>query len=121
MNPLTGERIRFFCSFRLIHEPGSEAEADFLREYEALGTLPQVEGFQLMRDVTPPEWSACRHVVMMEFADVAAHTAFHEEPAHNKFVSERWDAEVAEFKGGNAVALDAKLAVLPGADLATPR
>jgi len=121
MTPLSGERIRFFSAFRLNHEPGSEAEADFLREYVALGSLPGVENFELMREITPPEWSTCEHVVMMEFADLAANEAFHAHPAVIRFVTERWDAEVAEFKAGNAVATTAPPVTMPVSDLATPR
>ena len=47
MNPLTGERIRFFSAFRLKHETGSEAETEFLREYSALGSVPGVENFRV--------------------------------------------------------------------------
>ena len=109
MIPLSGERIRFFASFRLNYGVGSEAEAEFFREYQALAELPQIENFQLMRDVTPPEYSNCQYVVMMEYADAEAHDSFHRTPEHNRFVSEIWGPAVAEFKGGNAVAMDAKL------------
>lgn len=121
MNPLTGERIRFFSAFRLKHETGSEAETEFLREYSALGSVPGVENFELMREITPKEWSTCEWVVMWEFADLAAHTAFHEHPAHHKFVAEYWNTGVAEFKAGNAVALTAPPVKIPSPSPPTPQ
>ena len=122
MTPLTGERIRFFMAFRLNYDVGSDAEAEFFREYEALARLPQIEDFQLMRDVTPPEYSNCQYVVMMEYANAEAHDSFHQTPEHNRFVSQFWGPAVAEYKGGNAVAMDAKLQKLTSpADLAPER
>jgi heme-degrading monooxygenase HmoA len=81
--------------FRLKHEAGSEAEADFLRANAALAGIPGVEAFELMREVSPK--NEYRFALTMEFADREAYDAYSAHPDHVSFVSERWDNEVDDF------------------------
>jgi heme-degrading monooxygenase HmoA len=92
---LTPGRIRHSVAFRLEHDEGSEAEADFLRANAELASIPGVEAFELMREVSPK--NGFRFALTMEFADRAAYDAYSGHPEHVKFVSERWDAEVEDF------------------------
>jgi heme-degrading monooxygenase HmoA len=95
MAPLTPGRVRHSVVFRLKHDEGSEAEADFLRANAALAAIPGVEAFELMREVSPK--NDYRFALTMEFADRDAYEAYNRHPEHVTFVSERWDAEVADF------------------------
>jgi quinol monooxygenase YgiN len=95
MPTLTPGRIRHSVVFRLKHAEGSAAEADFLHANAALVAIPGVEAFELMREVSPK--NDFRFGLTMEFADPAAYTAYNQHPDHAGFVSQRWDAEVADF------------------------
>ena len=95
MPTLTAERIRHQVVFTLNHAAGSPEEADFIAAISALEAIPGVEAFQLMREVSPKNGYA--YALTMEFADRAAYHAYNEHPQHASFVSERWDAEVADF------------------------
>ena len=92
---LTPGRIRHSVVFSLAHEAGSEGEADFFAALTALGELPGVEAFELMREVSPK--NDFDHALTMEFADQEAYTAYNEHPEHLAFVSDRWDSEVTSF------------------------
>jgi heme-degrading monooxygenase HmoA len=89
---LTADRIRHQVVFTL--KPDAD-EADFLKAIAALESIPGVEAFELMREVSPK--NGYEHALTMEFADEAAYTAYNEHPEHAGFVANRWDAEVAEF------------------------
>jgi len=95
MSILSAERIRHQVVFTLKHAAGSDAEADFLRAAAALESIPGVEAFELMREVSPK--NAYDYALTMEFADQAAYTAYNEHPDHAGFVANRWDAEVTDF------------------------
>ena len=55
-------------------------EADFLAAIAALESIPGVEAFELMREVSPK--NGYEHALTMEFADQAAYTAYNEHPEH---------------------------------------
>jgi hypothetical protein len=92
---LTPGRIRHSVVFSLAHEAGSDAERDFVAAITALGQIPGVEAFELMREVSPKNSFA--HALTMEFAGEAAYQAYNEHPRHVAFVADRWDAEVTDF------------------------
>jgi len=95
MAALTGPRIRHTVSFDLRHAPASPEEADFLAAAEALSTVPGVEAFEVVREVSPK--NGFRFGISMEFADEAAYAAYNAHPDHVRFVEQRWLAEVADF------------------------
>ena len=95
MPTLTEGRIRHGVVFTLKHAEGSPEEADFLRANAELASIPGVEAFELMREVSPK--NGYEHALTMEFADQAAYTAYNEHPEHAGFVANRWDQEVADF------------------------
>ena len=66
MSTLTPGRIRHTVSFTLVHEPGSEQERDFLAAQAALGAIPGVEAYELLREVSPK--NDFRYGCSMEFA-----------------------------------------------------
>lgn len=92
---LTNGRIRHSVVFTLRHPEGSEAEADFLDAVARLASIPGVEAFELMREVSPK--NDFRFGLTMEFADPSAFTAYNVHPDHAGFVDQRWEAEVANF------------------------
>ncbi len=92
---LTPGRVRHSVAYRLKHEPGSAEEADFLRANQELVSIPGVEAFELMREVSPKNGYV--HALTMEFATREAYEAYNEHPEHAGFVANRWDSEVADF------------------------
>lgn len=89
------ERIRHTVAFTLVHPPGSEAETDFLAAAEGLASIPGVEAFELLDEVSPK--NGYRFAISMEFADRAVYEGYNEHPNHVRFVQERWLAEVGDF------------------------
>ena len=88
-------RIRHTVAFALAHPEGSKEERDFLEAAEGLASIPGVEGFELLAEVSPK--NGYRFGISMEFADRAAYDAYNEHPDHVSFVQERWLAEVSDF------------------------
>ena len=92
---MVGERIRHTVVFTLIHGEGSVEEHDFLEAAEHLATIPDVEAFELLAEVSPK--NGYRFGISMEFADRPAYERYNEHPDHVRFVQERWLSEVREF------------------------
>ena len=95
MSTLSPGRIRHTVSFTLKHEPGSPEEADFLAAQQALESIPGVEAYELLREVSPK--NAFRFGASMEFAGPDAYRVYNEHPDHVAFVRDRWQAEVTDF------------------------
>ena len=95
MPTLTQGRIRHGVVFSLQHEPGSAEEADFLAAVAALSSIPGVEAFELMREVSPK--NDYRFALTMEFADRDAYEGYNGHPDHLSFVEHRWKPEVSDF------------------------
>jgi len=87
--------IRHTVAFTLVHGEGSAGERDFLEAAERLATIPGVEAFELLAEVSPK--NGYRFGISMEFADRAAYERYNEHPDHVRFVQERWLSEVSEF------------------------
>lgn len=100
---LPNGRIRHSVVFTLTDPDGSSAETEFLDAIARLESIPGVEAFELMREVSPK--NDFRFGLTMEFADPAAYSAYNEHPDHIAFVSQRWDAEVADFLEVDTAAL----------------
>lgn len=92
---MVADRIRHTVAFTLIHENGSAEEHDFLEAAERLATIPGVETFELLAEISPK--NGYRFGISMEFADRSAYDRYNEHPDHVRFVQERWQAEVSEF------------------------
>ena len=87
--------IRHTVAFTLVHADGSAGERDFLDAAERLATVPGVEDFELLAEISPK--NAYRFGISMEFADRSAYERYNEHPDHVAFVQERWLSEVSEF------------------------
>lgn len=95
MATLTSGRIRHTVTFTLHHEPDSAEERDFLAAQAALGAIPGVEAYELLREVSPK--NDFRFGCSMEFANADAYQAYNDHPDHVTFVRDRWQAEVKDF------------------------
>jgi hypothetical protein len=82
-------------AFRLKHESGSDAEADFLKAGGALAELAMVHNFKTYKQTS--EKNDFDFGFSMEFATVADYQAYSEHPMHVDFVTNRWIPEVADF------------------------
>ena len=92
---MDAKRIRHTVAFTVAHAPGSDEERDFLEAAERLGTIPGVEAFELLAEVSPK--NGYRFGISMEFADQGAYDRYNGHPDHVRFVQERWLPEVSEF------------------------
>jgi hypothetical protein len=92
---MVANRVRHTVAFTLIHENGSAEERDFLEAAEHLATIPGVEAFELLAEVSPK--NGYRFGISMEFADRSAYDRYNEHPDHIRFVQQRWLAEVSDF------------------------
>ncbi len=89
------QRIRHMVVFTLVHPSGSVGETEFLEAAEQLASIPGVEAFELLAEVSPK--NDYRFGISMEFADRPAYERYNEHPAHLRFVQERWLSEVSDF------------------------
>ena len=87
--------IRHTVVFRLKHAAGSAEEQDFLKAAGELASIPGVEKFETLRQVSPK--NPYTFGLSMEFADAASYAGYSDHPEHVKFVQDRWLPEVAEF------------------------
>ena len=92
---MIGERIRHTVAFTLGHPEGSAEERDFLEAAARLASVPGVETFELLAEVSPK--NGFRFGISMEFADRGAYDRYNEHPDHVRFVQERWLTEVTDF------------------------
>jgi Stress responsive A/B Barrel Domain len=92
---MVANRLRHTVAFTLVHPEGSAGERDFLEAAERLATVPGVETFELLAEVSPK--NGYSFGISMEFADRAAYARYNEHPDHVRFVQERWLTEVSEF------------------------
>ena len=81
--------------FRLIHPVGSDRERDFLEAAGHLATIPGVEAFELLAEISPK--NDYRFGISMEFRDRRAYEHYNAHPDHVRFVQEHWLSEVADF------------------------
>ncbi|MEO5805629.1 Dabb family protein [Devosia sp.] len=87
--------IRHSVIFSLKHAKGSAEEQSFLRDAKILATIPGVEKFEQLNQVSPKNDYAFGF--SMEFADQAAYTVYNDHPLHVAFVRDRWVPEVGKF------------------------
>ena len=87
--------IRHTVVFTLRHASGSAEEAAFLRDAMVLATIPGVEKFEQLRQVSAKNDYAFGF--SMEFADQAAYSSYNDHPDHVVFVRDRWVPEVERF------------------------
>lgn len=87
--------IRHTVVFRLKHPANSSAEREFLAAACRLASIPGVERFESLRQVSSK--NAFTFGLSMEFADTATYQRYSSHPDHTRFVAERWIPEVDDF------------------------
>lgn len=92
---MDADRIRHTVAFTLVHPPGSSEEEAFLDAAARLGSIPGVEAFELLAEVSPK--NDYRFGISMEFADKGAYERYNDHPDHVEFVQRRWVNEVSDF------------------------
>lgn len=92
---MDADRIRHTVAFTLVHPPGSSEEEAFLDAAARLGSIPGVEAFELLAEVSPK--NDYRFGISMEFADKGAYERYNNHPDHVEFVQRRWVNEVSDF------------------------
>lgn len=97
--------IRHTVAFTLRHAAGSAEEAAFLRDARILATIPGVQHFEQLRQVSTE--SDYRYAFSMEFVDDAAYAKYNAHPDHQSFVAGRWTGEVKDFQELDYVQLEA--------------
>jgi len=96
--------IQHTVVFRLVHEAGSAAERDFLDTGRAtLTAIPGVTDFAVNRQVSSKSDMAWQF--SMVFADQDTYEGYNNHPAHVRFVTTRWEPEVAAFQEYDFVAV----------------
>lgn len=81
--------------FSLIHEKGSEEEAEFLRKAVDLGKISSVRNMRCVREVSPK--NSFDFGLIMQFEDQAGYDTYNDHPDHVDFVENVWKNEVREF------------------------
>lgn len=87
--------IRHTVVFRLRHPKGSVEEKAFLADADVLKTIPGVQKFEKLRQVSAKNSYA--YGFSMEFADQASYQGYNDHPEHVRFVNDRWVPEVEDF------------------------
>lgn len=104
--PAHAEPIIHSVFFKLKHEPGSPAEASFMKKARGLASIPGVENFKVLREVSPKnnwQWG-----LSMKFENQTAYDGYNKHPDHVRFVKEVWLEEVADFQEIDYVVRKAK-------------
>jgi len=96
--------IRHTVAFSLRHPHDSAEETAFLDTARGLASIPGVQRFEQLRQVSTQ--SAFRFSFSMEFADAAAYDSYNEHPFHQQFVADRWALEVSDFQELDFVPLE---------------
>lgn len=87
--------IKHTVVLRLHHAAGSDGEKSFFDEVETLRTIPGVENFSVLREVSPKnDFDYC---LAMDFADQGAYDNYNVHPDHVAFVENVWMRDVAAF------------------------
>ena len=95
--------IRHTVAFRLRHVRGSAEESSFLTAGLALATIPGVQKFEQLNQVSPK--NDFHFGYSMEFADQAAFDVYNDHPLHVAYVRDRWIPEVEAFAEADYVPL----------------
>ena len=88
--------IRHTVAFRLRHPAGSTEERAFLEASLPLASIPGVQQFEQLRQISPK--SEYTFGFSMEFADDDAYQAYNVHPLHVAYVSDIWIPEVEAFQ-----------------------
>jgi hypothetical protein len=81
--------------FTLRHAPGSPETKAFFSAAQELASIPGVQNFACLRQVSPK--NKYQYGLSMEFADAQTYQQYNEHPLHTAFIQEWWMENVEEF------------------------
>jgi hypothetical protein len=87
--------IRHTVVFKLKHSSGSPEEAEFLRKAQELSTIPVVNSFECLRQVSSK--NNYDFGLSMEFDSQEDYEAYNNHPDHVAFVEIVWMPSVVDF------------------------
>ena len=88
-------RIRHTVAFKLKHPIGSPEEQDFLKAAKKLASIPGLEKFEFMKQISKK--NPFDYGISMEFANQKIYDQYNNHPDHVAFVQQRWLKEVEDF------------------------
>src|SRR3954451_10202408 len=88
-------RIRHTVVFKLRHSKDSVKEQDFLNAAKTLATIPGVEKFECLKEISKK--NKFEYGLSMEFANQQLYDQYNKHPDHVAFVQVRWLKEVEDF------------------------
>ena len=89
------EKIRHSVIFSLKHPQGSEGEKLFFTAANKLSSIPGVENFECLRQVSKK--NKFTYGISMEFAKWGFYEKYNNHPDHVAFIEEYWMRDVDEF------------------------
>lgn len=87
--------IQHSVIFNLNHAPGSTQEKAFFDAASELATIPGVEQFSCLRQISPKNPFAFG--LSMVFANQALYEQYNQHPLHQAFIDQYWTQDVSEF------------------------
>jgi Stress responsive A/B Barrel Domain len=90
--------------FRLRWPPGSAEESAFFEAARRLASLPGVQHFERLRQVSVK--NPFSFGFSMQFSDQRAYDDYNDHPLHQEFVRDYWVSQVADFMEVDYVHID---------------
>ncbi|UFH51940.1 Dabb family protein [Spirosoma sp. KNUC1025] len=87
--------IQHSVIFNLKHTPGSTQEQAFFDAARQLATIPGVEQFVCLRQVSPK--NPFSFGLSMVFVNQAVYDQYNQHPLHQAFIEQHWLTEVIDF------------------------
>ena|ERR1700712_3209980 len=87
--------IRHTVAFKLAHQKKSTEEQNFLHAAKKLATIPGVEHFESLQQVSKK--NAFDFGLSMEFANQDVYDKYSNHPDHVAFIQQHWLKSVADF------------------------
>ena len=87
--------IQHSVIFKLRHPQGSYEETSFLNAAKALVSIPGVQNFQCLRQISPK--NKFEYGLSMEFSDQASYDNYSRHEDHEAFIQNFWLKDVEDF------------------------
>ncbi|PVD52325.1 stress responsive alpha-beta barrel domain-containing protein [Terrimonas sp.] len=87
--------IRHSVIFKLKHHKGSQEEALFLEKANALSSIPGIQNFECLKQVSPK--NKFDFGISMAFENETLYQQYNNHPDHVYFVQQYWLKEVEDF------------------------
>jgi heme-degrading monooxygenase HmoA len=87
--------IKHTVTFKLKYLKGSEEEGVFLKAATELKTIPGIQNFECLRQISVN--SHFEYALSMNFDSMETYNTYSEHPEHSAFVRKYWAAYVEDF------------------------